>query len=236
MQAGQSRFIVDSQFPMDLREKKKINAILDSCGIVRAVGLAESIQTYLSLLDHWNRKLNLTRARGLEEMIRLHFAESFYGAMLMQPGEGPVLDVGSGAGFPGMGMRLMLPGEVFYLVESRMKKAAFLSTIRRELKLSGVTVMNYPLQLCQPEMFALPPRLLTFRAVGNPAEIVREAGRLLSYPAAILLFTTDSLAGSICERLSQIQWLPKIPIPWSREKVLLKGAWPFPGQTNHRLA
>ncbi len=214
---------------MNLYATAKINSILDSCGIIRPVGLAESIQAYLRLLDQWNRKLNLTRARGLEELVRLHFAESFFAATLIQAGDGPVLDVGSGAGFPGMAMRLILPGEVFYLVESRVKKAAFLSTVRRELNLSGVTVLNHALQQCQPQMFPVRPQLLTLRAVGNPSQIVREAARLFDPAGKILLFTTESLAGAICDELCQIQWLQKTPIPWSREKILLKGSWPISG-------
>lgn len=146
-----------SQFLMDHRTIKKIDSILDSCGIVPPAGLSESIFAYLKLLEKWNRKLNLTGVYGLEELVRLHFAESFLGATLIQPGEGPILDVGSGAGFPGMAMKLILPGESIYLVESRVKRAAFLSTVRRELKLPGVTVVNHTLQQCQPQMFPSPP-------------------------------------------------------------------------------
>lgn len=213
---------------MDLRTIKKIDSILDSCGIVRPVGLSESIYAYLKLLEKWNRKLNLTGARGLEELVRLHFAESFFGATLIQPGEGPILDVGSGAGFPGMAMKLILPGESIYLVESRVRKAAFLSTVRRELKLRGVTVVNCSLRQCQIGTFPSPPQLLTLRAVGNPAEIVQEAARLLNPAATLLLFTTESRSGSICDVLPQIRWHQKTPIPWSREKVLLKGSLPIP--------
>jgi 16S rRNA (guanine(527)-N(7))-methyltransferase RsmG len=210
---------------MDMNTSKKVAFILESCCIVHSPGLMEKVCHYLALLEQWNRKINLTSTLNQEELIRLHFAESFFGATLILPEDGPVLDVGSGAGFPGMAMKLIFPEKPFYLVESRQKKAAFLSTVRRELKLSLVTILNHPLRQCLPEMFPVQPGVLTWRAVGNPAQIAREARRLLRPEASILLFTTESQSETLCNDLQEIDWISRIPLPWSREKILLKGLW-----------
>lgn len=96
--------------------------------------LAESLARYLSLLVRWNRTVNLTSVREPEDMVRRHLAESLCCAAAL-PGCESLLDLGSGAGFPGVPIQLMLPGIRVTLAESDAKKAAFLREAVRELGL-----------------------------------------------------------------------------------------------------
>jgi 16S rRNA (guanine527-N7)-methyltransferase len=204
---------------------RMIDRVLAQCSIPPSEGLVDLIRRYIELLEQWNRKVNLTRTRGLEELIQLHFAESFFGAALIQPGEGPILDLGSGAGFPGMAMSLVLPEESIYLVESRVKKAAFLSTVRRELKRNQVLVVHRTLEECLPSLFPTPPGLLTLRAVGDPAGLAKQSRPLFRSQSQLLFYSTSSQANEIREALPEVEWQKDYRIPWSREKLLLKGHW-----------
>jgi|WetSurMetagenome_2_1015567.scaffolds.fasta_scaffold247482_2 16S rRNA (guanine527-N7)-methyltransferase len=204
---------------------RRIDRVLEQCSIPPSEGLVDLIRRYIELLEQWNRKVNLTRTQGLEELIQLHFAESFFGAALIQPGEGPILDLGSGAGFPGMAMSLVLPEESYYLVESRVKKAAFLSTVRRELQRNQVTVVHRTLEQCQPSLFPVPPGLLTLRAVGDPVRLAKQSQPLFRRQSRLLFYSTSSQADAIREALPEVEWQRVDRIPWSREKLLLKGRW-----------
>lgn len=94
----------------------------------------EQLAVYLELLLKWNARMNLTAIRKPEEIVRRHFGESlFAGTHLGQCGT--LLDLGSGAGFPGVPIQLMRPDVKVTLAESQGKKAAFLREVVRELGL-----------------------------------------------------------------------------------------------------
>ena len=96
--------------------------------------LAPRLVVYLDLLLKWNRRTNLTSIRDPEEMARRHFGESLFAARVLahRLGDGAaVLDIGSGAGFPGLPVQLLLPKVHVVLAESQGKKAAFLREVIR---------------------------------------------------------------------------------------------------------
>lgn len=96
--------------------------------------LGERLARHLELLMRWNRAVSLTSVRTPEEMVRRHVAESLCCAAAL-PGCGSVLDLGSGAGFPGIPVQLARPELQVTLAESHGKKAAFLREVIRELGL-----------------------------------------------------------------------------------------------------
>lgn len=96
---------------------------------------------YLSLLSFWSTRLNLTAIREEERVVRLHFIDSLSVVRLLSPA-GNLLDIGSGAGFPGIPIKLALPDKPVYLLEPRRKRANFLRHVARELKLTGIHVIE----------------------------------------------------------------------------------------------
>ena len=96
---------------------------------------------YLSLLALWGARLNLTAIRKDELVIRLHFLDSL-SVVSMLSSAGSLIDIGSGAGFPGIPIKLALPDKAVYLVEPRRKRANFLRHVARELELSGLYVIE----------------------------------------------------------------------------------------------
>ncbi len=100
--------------------------------------LYEKLDVYLALLLRWNARTNLTAIREPEQIVRRHFGESlFAGCRLGEVvgAEAEVLDLGSGAGFPGVPVQLLLPGVKVALAEAQGKKVAFLREVVRELGL-----------------------------------------------------------------------------------------------------
>jgi 16S rRNA (guanine527-N7)-methyltransferase len=120
-----------------------------------ALGLAlgpaqvEAFVRYREYLLCWNRRVNLTAIVAPEAVEVLHFLDSLTCALplLQRWGEGTAIpplrciDVGSGAGFPGLPLKIALPQLQMVLLEATAKKAAFLTAIVAELGLSGVEVV-----------------------------------------------------------------------------------------------
>jgi 16S rRNA (guanine527-N7)-methyltransferase len=99
------------------------------------------LSAYLDLLLKWNSQTNLTAIRSPEEIVRRHFGESlFAGTHLGEPLASTLLDLGSGAGFPGLPIALLHPQIAVTLAESQNKKATFLREVVRTLELPNVEV------------------------------------------------------------------------------------------------
>jgi len=97
--------------------------------------LLDGLSTYLDLLVKWNGRMNLTAVRDPREMVKRHFGESLFAARHVA-GTGTLLDLGSGAGFPGLPIQLWHPQLKVTLAESQLKKATFLREAVRSLSLS----------------------------------------------------------------------------------------------------
>ena len=94
-------------------------------------------EKYLSLLLEWNEKFNLTAITNPQEIIIEHFLDSL---SVLQSGvvqkSAHLLDIGSGAGFPGLPLKIMIPGIRLTLVDAVQKKTLFLEEVIRQLELS----------------------------------------------------------------------------------------------------
>jgi 16S rRNA (guanine527-N7)-methyltransferase len=105
--------------------------------------IPEQLRLYLDLLLKWNARLNLTAIRDPEQIVTRHFGESLFAARQLLDPAAPavtVADVGSGAGFPGVPIKLWDPRVRLTLIESQNKKATFLRELIRTLELREVEV------------------------------------------------------------------------------------------------
>ncbi len=93
------------------------------------------VRNYLDLLKRWNRTINLTRVQGVEDQLRFHFFECFWAADRFLDQNQVVADVGSGAGFPGLALKLFLPTLHLTLIEKSAKKVVFLREACQTLSL-----------------------------------------------------------------------------------------------------
>jgi 16S rRNA (guanine527-N7)-methyltransferase len=150
--------------------------------------LLAHLSTYLDLLLRWNARTNLTAIREPEEIVRRHFGESLFAAAHL-PECSMLLDLGSGAGFPGLPIQLARPGLQVTLAESQNKKASFL----RE----AVRTLGLPTEVWGDRVERMPAErrfdVVTLRAVDNPAVALELArGRLV--PGGIIAHLTSSPA------------------------------------------
>jgi len=150
-----------------------------------ALGLAAvPLSRYLSELDRWRRRVNLTGNLTAEDLAE-HVLESIFGSDLILHGA-RVVDIGSGAGFPGLPLAIARPDLAVTLVEPRGKRAAFLRHAARHLGLAGVAVLEARIEEVGGQTFDV----ATTRAVGSFADWIGDAGFL--EPGGVLLaWTTE---------------------------------------------
>ena len=91
------------------------------------------LEQHYQLLLRWNRKMNLTRITSVGDAVRYHYCESLYLAKSLPEGALRIVDIGSGAGFPGVPVAIYRPDCEVHLVESHQRKAVFLSEAIRNL-------------------------------------------------------------------------------------------------------
>lgn len=93
--------------------------------------VSAGLELHQSLLQQWNPKLNLSRVVDDEASARKHFLESILTGTLIQPSESKVVDLGSGAGFPGVPIGVVWPTLSVTLLESDVRKSVFLKEVTR---------------------------------------------------------------------------------------------------------
>jgi 16S rRNA (guanine527-N7)-methyltransferase len=193
--------------------------------------LLDALQCYLDLLLRWNAQVNLTAVRNPEKIVTRHFGESLFAARVLLHGGreaaavGPTLvDVGSGAGFPGIPMKLFAPQLQLTLIEANNKKAVFLREALRSLGLDRVEVFGG-----RAEQWGKTADLVTLRAVERferalpvAAKLVAEDGRLGLLIGAGQVSTAQDLLGK------QWRWRKPVAVPLSETRVVLLAEryWP----------
>ncbi|MGZ0019888.1 16S rRNA (guanine(527)-N(7))-methyltransferase RsmG [Nitrosomonas sp. wSCUT-2] len=128
--------------------------------------LAESIERYLLLIEKWNRVHNLTAIRDPRDMLIQHVLDSL---VVLPHIHGPqIVDVGTGAGLPGIPIALARPDWQVTLVESNQKKTAFLQQAKIELKLHNVQIMAQRIE----QVEAKPVNTIISRAFSELGEFI----------------------------------------------------------------
>jgi 16S rRNA (guanine527-N7)-methyltransferase len=119
----------------------QVESSVSSLGLRLPAGAIERFDRYLSELLHWRARLNLTAAATATEIVTAHFTESLIPLATWPIGQGSrAIDVGSGAGFPGVPIKIVRPDLRVVLLEASRRRAAFLEHLRRVLELEGLDV------------------------------------------------------------------------------------------------
>lgn len=156
-------------------------------------GQIGALDRHYQLLVKWNKVLNLTSIRNTEEAVIRHYCECLFFASLL-PESGRVLDLGSGAGFPGIPIAILRPEMQVTLLESHQRKAVFLKEATRD-------IANIEVLPKRAEDISGTWDLFVSRAV-DPQEVLRQAPGLAPR-VAMLVGSTDSL---LFEERTKLPW------------------------------
>lgn len=121
--------------------KKELSRGADELGLDLSAAQREAYARYVSLLIFWNRKINLTGAKDPLTIVRRHILDSLAVSRFLRL-EPRLVDVGSGAGFPGLVLKILYRSKPISLVEPRRKRATFLREVIRNLSLVSAEVLE----------------------------------------------------------------------------------------------
>jgi 16S rRNA (guanine527-N7)-methyltransferase len=205
----------------------------------------QNISTYIDILLRWNARINLTAVRQPEEIVTRHFGESLFAAghLFSQPElhdatvvdprppkpsaafeqsgathSTTLIDVGSGAGFPGIPIKIYSPHTHLTLIESNQKKTTFLREVSRALTLTDVNVFAG-----RAEDFSSFGDIVTLRAVERFQDALPIAARLVAPTGRLALLISRRQTDSLPDLAPPFRSLEPIPIPLSESRVLLIG-------------
>jgi len=166
---------------------------------------ADVLAAHYDLLVKWNKVLNLTAVRSLEEAVERHYCESVFLAMHLPEMPISVVDIGSGAGFPGIPVAVVRPHSMVTLVESHQRKAVFLREASRDL--SNV-------------------RVIARRAEDTPDGFDWVVSRAVKYSEIAIALkklghSAELLTGEVRARdLPGFNWQEPIRLPWGEHRYL----------------
>ena len=143
---------------------------------------------YAELLERWSARHNLVSYRGRRELVERHLLDAL--AAVPQLAEaGSLLDIGSGAGLPGVPLLIARPHWRGVLLEPRQKRWAFLRLVVRELGLNATVERSRYQDLDRNRHW----NLITARAVGSHAELLAWAATHVDQNGAVLLWTSEEI-------------------------------------------
>lgn len=165
---------------------------------------------FFDLLVRWNARTNLTAIRDEDGILRRHFLECIITARSLPPAIGHLLDLGSGAGFPGVPIALCRPDIRVFLAESQNKKAAFLNEVVRTLGLGCKVHSN------RAETLGRKFDCVTLRAVDRMHDAIVSAAGLLRDSGLLAIITTLG-------EVERIRDIPGNAIAWQVPQVIAAG-------------
>jgi len=162
-------------------------------GLALPSAAMDQLASYLDLLAKWNRVYNLTAIQDEAKLVSHHVLDSL--AVISHLPCGDVLDVGSGAGLPGLPIAISCPGRAVTLLDSNHKKGAFLKQAIAELGIAAAQVVTERVEAYRPaELF----KIVISRAFSDLADFVNLAGHLCAPDGVMIamkgLYPNDEIA------------------------------------------
>ncbi len=181
--------------------RQQLELGLRQMGLHYSVSVQQKLVHYIQLISRWNKAFNLTAIHNVEDMVSRHLLDS----LAVQPYvEGnTVLDVGSGAGLPGIPFAITSPHKQFVLIDSNGKKTRFLTQAKIDLKLENVEVVNMRVEEYFPEKdgHRIYFDVITARAYASTDEILSSTSHLQTENSRILV-----MQGRLNEQISSNQY------------------------------
>jgi 16S rRNA (guanine527-N7)-methyltransferase len=198
---------------------------LEPYGVNANEALCSQIRSCVEMLLVWNRKMSLTAVTDPVEIVRFHFGESIFALTVGAISDGRLADVGSGAGFPGLPIRLARPSIHLTMIESNTKKCTFLREVSRRLNVDGdVRVLNSRMEDLPTPSAEERFDFISARAVGDFDVLLDFARKFLAKKGRLVLWIGQEDAETLEAAHSvQWEWSDPILIPNSSRRNLLSG-------------
>ncbi len=221
LQAFLSPLVDDCHF-----ERSEESAVLSSTQLTH-------ISAYIDILIRWNTRMNLTAVRQPEEIVTRHFGECLFAARHLFPkvhvaeasGKAEresavhVVDLGSGAGFPGLPIKIWAPSVRLTLIESNQRKAVFLREVSRALTLTDVNVFAGRAE----DFPGAQADVVTLRAVESFEAALPLAVRLAKNQGRLALLIGQAQLDLVRSLAPKVQWSQPAQVPLSLNRILLLG-------------
>jgi 16S rRNA (guanine527-N7)-methyltransferase len=161
--------------------RKVLLAGLVSLGITVSEERIEQLLLFIELIEKWNKAFNLTAVKGKKALVRLHLLDSLAIASHVQGGR--IVDVGTGAGLPGIPLAIVMSDKQFTLLDGNSKKTRFVQQVVLELKLNNVTVCHQRVESFRPEKLF---DVIITRAFTNLSDMIDMTSHLLNEGGTLL--------------------------------------------------
>jgi 16S rRNA (guanine527-N7)-methyltransferase len=205
--------------PTEISNRQFCDA-LSPFGISPTEAQIAGMRQYLNLLLKWNRTISLTSIKDPVEIVSRHFGESMYASKLLPVENCRLADLGTGAGFPGLALKIIYPSIQLILIESNKKKCAFLSEVVRNLGIVDVEIRPERFEEIRPE--ALSANIITSRAVGEFKQVLGWSKNALAHRGHLILWVGADDSTRIAATPGWI-WQPAAHIPDSQRRFILIG-------------
>ncbi len=205
--------------PIELSNRQICDALRPYGISPDAIQLAK-IRQFTGLLLKWNRSVSLTSITDPIEIVGRHFGESMFATQQLRMEKCRLVDIGTGAGFPGLALKIAVPSIQVTLIESNKKKCAFLSEVVRNLQFTDANIRSERFEQIKPE--TIPADIITSRAVGEFKRLLRWSANALIGRGHLLLWVGSEDSTRIVST-SGWTWQPAVHLPDSQRRFLLIG-------------
>jgi 16S rRNA (guanine527-N7)-methyltransferase len=214
---------------MTMLSEDIVRQLLEPFGLRLSTQQTGQVAAYLELLLRWNEKINLTSIRDPADCVRRHFGESLYLGRCVEL-SGKLLDIGSGAGFPGLCLKILFPELAVTLLEPVAKKRGFLKEAARVCGMSGVEVRRERLEEFAGSAGAAEGyESATARAVGNLQELIPLASRCLKPGGRLFLWLSRRRASEIGYQGGEMRKVRGLGVPGGAQGEIWWGEKGLPG-------
>ena len=178
----------------------------ESMNIALSEYQVEQLLKFHSLIIKWNKVYNLSAIRDPIESIKKHFLDSLSILSFIRPEL--LLDVGSGAGLPGIIIAIMKPNTSVFVIDSVGKKCRFMQTVKTELSLNNLSVINSRVE--SYDYHKTFPQIVS-RAFSNVADTIEKTKHLISSDGRYLLMKGDNIEAEEIKLLKTEVHILKVP-------------------------
>ena len=195
-----------------MNPEQRLEKGINQLGLEITPSAQHKLMDYLELMLKWNKAYNLTAIRELDSMVIRHLLDSL--SIMPYIDQSPILDVGTGAGLPGIPLAICLPDYQFVLLDSNGKKTRFLTQAKIELDIENIEVIHSRIEEYQPSYGF---EIITCRAFAALNTILDRTQHLVTSGTRVLEMKGKDELPALAESYTQLAQ-HGLRVPWLEEE------------------